>query len=90
LRITLGGQADGVAIRWVHYHVSNDEGRRLTLVFITDEASLEVFGEQDDQIVETLELLAWPTKLDKDVLEKTAAESAVESASVPAAGKTNR
>lgn len=90
LRITLGGQADGVAIRWVHYHVSNDEGRRLTLVFITDEASLEVFGEQDDQIVETLELLAWPTKLDKEVLEKSAAESAVESASVPTASKTNR
>ena len=49
-----------------------------------------MFGEQDDQIVETLELLAWPTKLDKEVLEKTAAESAVESASVPTSGKTNR
>jgi hypothetical protein len=76
LRVTLVGDADGVSIRWIHYHVSNDQGRRLTLVFITDESSLEVFGEQDAQIVETLELMAWPTKLDKEAIEK--AESVAE------------
>ncbi len=73
LRVTLVGDTDGVSIRWIHYHVSNDQGRRLTLVFITDESSLEVFAEQDAQIVETLELMAWPTKLDKAALEKAEA-----------------
>jgi hypothetical protein len=45
------------------------------LVFTTDESSLELFGEQDSQIVDTLELLEWPTKLDRDSLESAASDS---------------
>ena len=48
----------------MHYHISNDQGRRLSLVFIVDEASLDLFGEQDGQIIDSLELLPWPTKLE--------------------------
>ncbi len=72
LRITMAGSVEGVPLRWVHYHISNDDGRRLALVFTTDESSLEVFGEQDSQIIDSLELLAWPTKFDRDALESAA------------------
>ena len=75
MRITMSGSTEGIALRWVHYHISNDSGRRLSLVFTTDESSLELFGEQDSQIVDTLELLEWPTKLDRDSLESAASES---------------
>jgi hypothetical protein len=75
MRVTMSGSTEGIALRWVHYHISNDSGRRLSLVFTTDESSLELFGEQDSQIVDTLELLEWPTKLDRDSLESAASES---------------
>lgn len=76
MRITMSGSAEGIALRWVHYHISNDSGRRLSLVFTTDESSLELFGEQDSQIIDSLELLEWPTKLDRDSLESAGSESA--------------
>jgi hypothetical protein len=49
----------------------------LALVFTTDESSLEIFAQQDSQIIDSLELLDWPTKLDADSLES------VESAALP-------
>ena len=77
LRVTMSGSVEGVPLRWIHYHVSNDNGRRLALVFTTDESSLEIFAQQDSQIIDSLELLAWPTKLDAKSLES------VESAALP-------
>jgi len=95
LRITMSGSVDGVALRWIHYHVSNDNGRRLALVFTTDESSLELFAQQDSQIIDSLELLSWPTKLDAGSLESAATEpmpqdqnaQRTESAAVPSAIK---
>lgn len=75
LKIVASGNAEGVPIRWLHYHLSNDDGRRLSLVFTLDEDSLEAFAEQDSQIVDSLELLAWPRKLDSAALESATTES---------------
>jgi hypothetical protein len=88
LRITVGGSIEGVPIRWIYYHISNDTGRRLTMTFTLDESSLETFAEQDQQLAGTLELLAWPSKLDPKTLEQEAA-SATESATKPSP-TTNR
>lgn len=71
LRIVAAGSIEGVPIRWVHYHLSNDRGRRLALAFTFDEESLELFGDQDMQVVNSLELLAWPSKLDPKALEES-------------------
>jgi len=76
LRITMSGSVDGLPLRWIHYHISNDNGRRLALVFTTDESSLEVFASQDAQIIDSLELLDWPSKLDASSLESQSIESA--------------
>ena len=40
LRVLAGGEVDKTAIRWVYYHLSDDEGQRLSLIF-THEASME-------------------------------------------------
>jgi hypothetical protein len=72
----MSGSVDGVPLRWIHYHISNDNGRRLALVFTTDESSLEVFASQDAQITDSLELLDWPSKLDASSLESQSIESA--------------
>lgn len=91
LRITMSGSVEGVPLRWIHYHLSNDSGRRLALVFTTDETSLEMFAQQDSQIIDSLELLSWPTKLDSKSLESATIESstdaAAESAAVPSLSK---
>jgi hypothetical protein len=75
LRIVAGGSVEGVPIRWIHYHVSNDTGRRLSLSFTLDEASLDAFEEQDSQVVSSFELMAWPTKLDAATLDADTRET---------------
>jgi hypothetical protein len=77
LRVTMSGSIEGIPLRWIHYHISNDLGRRLALVFTTDESSLEIFSQQDSQIIDSLELLEWPKKLDANSLES------IESAALP-------
>lgn len=71
LRVTVGGTVEGVPIRWIYYHLSNDTGRRLTMTFTLDEESLDTFAEQDQQIASTMELMPWPSKLDPSKLEPT-------------------
>jgi hypothetical protein len=46
------------------------------LVFTTDESSLDVFANQDAQIIDSMELLEWPSKLDASSLESQSVESA--------------
>ena len=50
-----------------------------------DEESIDVFAEQDAQIVNSLELLAWPSKLDQKALDDAATqtESRKEEAAAP-------
>jgi hypothetical protein len=80
LRIVVGGSVEGVPIRWIYYHISNDSGRRLTMTFTLDEDSLEAFAEQDHQLTDTLELLTWPSKLDPKLLESPEAAEVTDSA----------
>lgn len=70
LRVVVGGTTEGVPIRWIYYHVSNDEGRRLSMTFTLDESSQETFGDQDQQLAGTIELLAWPSKLNPEELRE--------------------
>ncbi len=69
LRIVTTGQVEGIPIRWIYYHISNDTGRRLSMTYTLDEASVELFADQDQQLAGSIELLAWPKKLDATALE---------------------
>jgi hypothetical protein len=55
LQATAHGQVSGVPVRWMYYHLSNDEGRRLALVFTLHEEMLERFGAADLLMVNTFE-----------------------------------
>jgi hypothetical protein len=72
LRVVSRGTIQGVDIRWIHYHVSNDNGRRLVLAFTLNEANLDLFAAEDEQILGAFELLDWPTKLDAKAIEAAA------------------
>lgn len=69
LRVVSQGSVQGVNIRWIHYHVSNDNGRRLVMAFVMNEENLEIFDQEDEQILSTFELLDWPTRLDAKAVE---------------------
>jgi hypothetical protein len=86
LRVVVSGSVDGVPVRWIYYHVSNDTGRRLSMTFVFDEASLETFAEQDQQLASTIELLTWPSKLNPAELKE--GTSAVDAESAKATGKS--
>ena len=64
LRVVSRGSAQGVNIQWIHYHISNDDGRRVVLAFTLNEANLEAFAAEDAQLADSFELINWPTKLD--------------------------
>ena len=38
LQVVVGGQEEGVPVNWFYYHVSNEDGRRVTLVFTLAES----------------------------------------------------
>jgi hypothetical protein len=86
LRVVVSGSVDGVPVRWIYYHVSNDTGRRLSMTFVFDEASLETFAEQDQQLASTIELLTWPSKLNPAELKE--GTPAVDAESAKATGKS--
>jgi len=83
LRVVVGGTTEGVPIRWIYYHVSNDEGRRLSMTFTLDESSQETFGDQDQQLAGTIELLAWPSKLNPEELREETKPTPSKAASTP-------
>jgi hypothetical protein len=86
LRVVVSGSVDGVPVRWIYYHVSNDTGRRLSMTFVFDETSLETFAEQDQQLASTIELLTWPSKLNPAELKE--GTPAVDAESAKATGKS--
>lgn len=88
LRVVVTGDIDGVAVRWIYYHVSNDTGRRLSMTFVLDEASLETFAEQDQQLAGTMELLIWPSKLNPKELKEGGTKVETGSSSALGPGKS--
>jgi len=75
LRVLSRGGTQGVNIQWIHYHISNDDGRRVVLAFTLNEANLEAFAAEDAQLADSFELINWPTKLDAKALEMAGKET---------------
>ena len=72
LRVVSRGAIQGVEIQWIHYHISNDDGRRVVLAFTLNEAHAEQFVQEDAQLADTFELINWPTKIDAKAVEAAA------------------
>ena len=75
LRIVSRGGIQGVDIQWVHYHISNDDGRRVVLAFTLNETNLELFAAEDAQLADSFELINWPTTLDAKAIESAFKET---------------
>lgn len=84
IRVASRGSAQGVDIVWIHYHISNDDGRRAIAVFMLNEDQQSEFAAEDAQIISTFELINWPTKLDKKSVEAAAAATKSDATTEPA------
>lgn len=51
LRAVVSGVASELPIQWIYYHISNDEGRQVALVFTMDNKVVEKFAASDDALV---------------------------------------
>ena len=86
LRVMSRGGVQGVDIQWIHYHISNDNGRRVVLTFTLNEANVELFAAEDAQIADSFELIDWPTKLDEKAID--AADKAADNSTNSTNGAT--
>ena len=75
IRVESFGRVKDVDVLWIHYHISNDDGRRAVLAFMLNADDAEAFGAEDSQIVNAFELINWPKKLDSKTLEQELAKS---------------
>jgi hypothetical protein len=67
MRVVVSGQSEEVPIQWVYAHLSDDSGRRVSLVFTMGANAAEQFAGADEQICSTFELYPDPTpKADTD------------------------
>ena len=75
LRVLSRGGTQGVDIQWIHYHLSNDDGRRVVLAFTLNEANLDYFAAEDAQLADSFELINWPSKLDAKAIESASKDA---------------
>lgn len=61
LRVVAIGTSSDVPVRWVYSHVSDDTGRRVSLVFTMSGEASDAFGLADEQMTGSFELLAEPS-----------------------------
>ncbi len=64
MRVVVTGQSEEIPIQWIYAHMSDDSGRRISLVFTMGTNMAEQFAGADEQICSTFELLPEPTKSD--------------------------
>lgn len=57
LRVVAVGKSSDVPVRWVYAHISDDSGRRVSLVFTMSGEASEDFGMSDEQMLSSFELL---------------------------------
>ena len=57
LRVSVKGADNGLPVHWFYYHVSDPEGRQVTLTFRVEDKHREAFGRADDALVQSLRFL---------------------------------
>lgn len=71
LRVAAVGESNGLAVQWNYYHVSNEAGRRLAMVFTFEGTLYDRFAENDRSVVSSVQFLTQP----EPTKAKTASES---------------
>ncbi len=57
IRTVVGGELEEVPIQWIYTHLSDDDGRRLALIFTMGGTETERFGAADEQMAGSFEWL---------------------------------
>ncbi len=57
LRVAVKGKDGDVPARWFYYHVSDPEGRQVTLTFRVEEKDAEAFGRADEALVQSVRFM---------------------------------
>jgi hypothetical protein len=54
LRVAVKGKDGDVPVRWTYYHVSDPDGRQVTLAFRVEEKNVDAFGRADEALAQSL------------------------------------
>ena len=60
LKVVVAGEAEGISVRRIYYHLSNSDGRRVALLFTLKEDLAERFEQHDWRLIRGIELIAQP------------------------------
>ncbi len=83
LRAVAVGRSSEVPIRWIYTHISDDSGRRVSLVYTMSGEASERFGTADEQMVSSFELMPEAAAATPTPASPTPAGSPTESAKKP-------
>ncbi|MEY4565274.1 MAG: hypothetical protein RLY14_244 [Planctomycetota bacterium] len=79
LRITTIGKTSDLPVQWIFYHLSDDSGRRLSMVFTAGGELAEKLEGSDTQIATSLRFLELPTEAKNEPTPATKPEAEVSS-----------
>lgn len=82
LRVVAVGVVSELPIQWIYYHLSNDEGRRVSFVFTMEASLVERFGAADQVMAGTFEFLPRSLRTDGTPTPASAAAGNAKSAGV--------
>lgn len=60
IRVVVSGAVSDLPVQWTYYHLSDDNGRRASMVFTTESKLLERFAQADELIVTSFEFTPLP------------------------------
>lgn len=76
LKVTVKGVEKELPVQWIYYHVSSEDGRRLTFVFTLEQEIANVFQPSDHRMVNGLSFFVLPNKALKSAQKQTKANTA--------------
>jgi hypothetical protein len=65
LRVAVEGKASDIPIRWIYYHVADEQGRQAAFTFTIEKSLLERFAAADKPLVESLRFVETKGKDEK-------------------------
>ena len=76
LKVTVKGVEKELPVQWIYYHVSSEDGRRLTFVFTLEQEIANIFQPSDHRMVNGLSFFVVPNKPVKSAQKQTNAKTA--------------
>ena len=53
-RVVVHGKSSDIPIRWIYYHVADEQGRQAAFTFTVEQSLLERFADADKPVVDSL------------------------------------